>query len=97
MNGMIGYSPSWAIINALEAHRSRSLRGKARLGYFLAKRAKRVRIAIEQKRNIEIGYALTDADRRIVRRKFMTPAEADKRNQITTPYGLTWVRCGYRG
>ncbi len=42
----------------------------------------------------EIGYALVDNKRTILKKKAMTSHEAGIKNKTTKQFGLEWVRCG---
>lgn len=43
----------------------------------------------------EIGYALVDKDRNIIKKKMMSSHEAAIKNRTTKTMGMEWVKCGF--
>lgn len=83
------------VTNATQAYYGRRLNvadWKANLR--MANRQSRASIAIKRGEGLEYQYALTDIDRKIIKKVMMTPDEAYKRNKVTKLAGLAWVQCG---
>jgi len=93
----MGYNISvrWATINARQAYQNRKLDGQIwRRNCGMAYRNAKLRRAKENDAGLERSHALTDINRKIIKKKMMTTKEAYVRNKTTKPFGMFWVLCG---
>lgn len=93
----MGYNTSvrWATINARQAYQNRKLNGRIwQQNCGMALRNARLRWAKENEAGLERSHALTDINRKVIKKVMMTTKEAHKRNKTTKQFGLFWVLCG---
>jgi len=85
----------WATINARQAYQNRKLNGQIWLkNCSMARQNAKLRRAKENEAGLERSHALTDINRKIIKKKMMTTKEAYVRNKTTKPFGMFWVLCG---
>lgn len=101
MKGSIGTalrtdgSLRWALINERQAYRNRKLNGQIWLqNVAAARRNAKLRWAQENDSGLEKSHALTDINRKVIKKAMMTTKEAHTRNKTTKEFGLFWVLCG---
>ena len=82
-------------LNAIYAHRDRILTKRIwKNNIKMAWRNVRKRWARENSEGFEKSHALTDINRKIIKKKMMTTKEAYERNKTTKQFGMFWVLCG---
>jgi len=82
-------------LNAIYAYRDEILNGRIwRNNLRMARRNAKKRWARENSEGFEKSHALTDINRKVIKKKMMTTKEAYERNKVTKLVGLAWVLCG---
>ena len=82
-------------LNAIYAYLDTILNGHTwRNNLRMARNNAKKRWARENSEGFEKSHALTDINRKIIKKKMMTTKEAYQRNKITKPFGMFWVLCG---
>jgi hypothetical protein len=65
-----------------------------RKNLLMAKQTAKLRWARENEAGLEKSHALTDINRKIIKKKMMTTKEAFERNKTTKQLGMFGVLCG---
>jgi len=96
MNGRSGQNLSrFALRDGLAAYHNRKLTMHDwRKNILMAKQNAKLRVARENDSGLERSHALTDINRKVIKKKMMTINEAYERNRTTKPFGMFWVLCG---
>lgn len=95
MNGQCGQNVRYALRNDLTAYHNRKLTKKDWMrNLFLARQTAKLRWARENDAGLERSHALTDINRKVIKKKMMTTKEAYQRNKTTKQFGMFWVLCG---
>jgi len=95
MNGTSGQNVRYAVRNGLLAYHNRKLTPHDwKRNVMMAKRNAKLRCARENDAGLERSHALTDINRKVIKKKMMTTKEAYQRNKTTKPFGMFWVLCG---
>ena len=82
-------------LNAIYAHRDKILNGRIwRNNVRMARQNAKLRWAKENEAGLEKSHALTDINRKVIKKKMMTTKEAFERNRTTKQFGMFWVLCG---
>jgi hypothetical protein len=95
MNGTSGQNIRFVVRNGLLAYHNRKLSKRDwQKNLMMARQNAKLRVAREKDGGLERSHALTDINRKIIKKKMMTVGEAYERNRMTKPFGMFWVLCG---
>ena len=95
MKGKSEVSALYAVRDTLTAYRNRKLTVHDwRRNLAMARSNSKLRWAKENAEGYEKSHALTDINRKVIKKKMMTTREAYERNKVTKQFGLAWVLCG---
>jgi len=96
MNGTSGQNLSrFAVRDGLVAYHNRKLtKHDWQRNLLMASQNAKLRRAKENEAGLERSHALTDINRKVIKKKMMTINEAYERNRTTKQFGMFWVLCG---
>lgn len=85
----------FAVRDSLAAYHNRKLTPHDwRKNLLMARQTAKLRWAKENSEGVEKSHALTDINRKVIKKKMMTTKEAFQRNKTTKQFGMFWVLCG---
>lgn len=95
MNGQSEQVNRFLLRDGLVAYHNRRLtKHDWQRNLLLARQTAKLRWARENDAGLERSHALTDINRKIIKKKMMTTKEAYERNKTTKQFGMFWVLCG---